>query len=138
MGRIPPMANRVKQILSKSYTWPTQRCSDTDCFPCSTCSKLSFSCRIPSAGYNIFCTLSESLGAPAIYYGETGQNLYTRGSQHKDEFGRKLSSNCMVIHNERHHLDASSFFHFRMEETSLFSSAMERQIDESVRIEHSM
>ena len=84
-----------------------------------------------------FGTLCESVGAPAIYYGDTGQNLYTRGSQHKDEFGRKLSSNCMVIHNECYHPDASSSFHFRMEGTSLFSSAMERQIDESVRIEHS-
>ena len=43
----------------------------------------------------------------------------------------------MVIHNERYHPDASANFHFGMEGTNLFSSALERQIDESVRIENS-
>ena len=54
-----------------------------------------------------------------------------------DEFRRKLSTNCMVIHNERCHPKASSSFHFRMEGKSLFSSAMDRQIDESLRIKNS-
>ena len=128
----------VKQILSRNYPWPTRKCGDDECFTCSTCSKLSFSCRIPSAGYQIFCTVCDQKGSPSIYYGETGQNLYTRGSQHKDEFARKVSSNCMVIHNERYHKEDSSSFHFRMEGTALFSSAMDRQIDESLRIKHSM
>ena len=127
----------LKQILSRSYPWPTQKCSDLECFPCTTGSKMLFSCRIPSAGYCIYCTMCESAGSPAIYYGETGQNLYTRGAQHKDEFGRKLSTNCMVIHNERYHPEDLSSFHFRMEGTNLFSTAMDRQIDESVRIENS-
>ena len=43
----------------------------------------------------------------------------------------------MVIHNERYHPEDLSSFHFRMEGTNLFSTAMDRQIDESVRIENS-
>ena len=127
----------VRQILSRSYPWPTKKCEDLECFPCSSSSKVSFSCRIPGAGYNIFCTECEKLGVPYVYYGETGQNLFTRGSQHRDEFRRRLSTNCMVIHNERCHPEASSSFHFRMEGTALFSSAMDRQIDESLRIKNS-
>ena len=32
----------VKDLLSKSYPWPTDRCSDTGCFPCSTGKKGAF------------------------------------------------------------------------------------------------
>ena len=77
------------------------------------------------------------MGAPAIYFGETGQNLFTRGGQHKKEFKQKLSTNGMVIHNNQYHSEAPTMFNFRMEGTGLFCSPLERQIDESLRIKYS-
>ena len=128
----------IKQIMSSNYPWATRTCEDEDCFPCSTNDKKpSFSCRIPGAGYRIFCTICEQLGAPAIYFGETGQNLFTRGGQHKKEFKQKLSTNGIVIHNNQYHSEAPTMFNFRMEGTGLFCSPLERQIDESLRIKYS-
>ena len=128
----------VKQLISKNYPWSTSHCDDPHCFPCSTSKKKpSFSCRIPGAGYRIVCTVCEQLGVSAIYHGETGQNLYTRGGQHIGEFVQGLTTNGLVIHNKLHHPGSSSEFHFRMEGTSLFSSPLDRQIDESLRIKYS-
>ena len=128
----------VKQIVSSNYPRRTERCEDQDCFPCSTSKKRpTFSCRIPGAGYRIFCTICEQQGAPAIYCGETGQNLYTRGGQHRSEFNQKLSTNGLVIHNNRYHQEAPTVFNFRMEGTALFNSPIDRQIDESLRIKYS-
>ena len=128
----------VKQLISKNYPWSVSHCDDPQCFPCSTSQKKPpFSCRIPGAGYRIFCTVCEQRGVPAIYHGETGQNLYTRGGQHISEFGQRLATNGLVIHNQRHHPESSSEFHFRMEGTALFTSPLDRQIDESLRIKYS-
>ena len=129
----------VKDLLLKSYPWPIDRCSDTGCFPCSTGKKLPFSCRIPGASYQIVCTICEQLGhgVNAVYYGETGQNLYTRGKQHISEFKKSLSTNGMVIHNNKYHPESPSQFNFRMEGGALFLSPMDRQIDESLRIKYS-
>ena len=129
----------VLEQLSKSYPWPTEKCSDPSCFPCSTGNRQRFSCRVPGAGYRIVCSLCEEKGSAVIYYGETGHNLYTRGKKHLEEFNQKLSSNCMVIHHNLHHNDISSHFdfYFRMEGEGLFSSAMERQVNESLRIKYS-
>ena len=124
-------------MLSRSYPWPTVKCSDLECFPCSTGHKHLFSCRIPGVGYQIVCTICEQLGSSAVYYGETGQNLYTRGGQHLREFNRKLSTNSMVIHNNLHHRDHTGDFNFRMEGMALFSSPLTRQINESLRIKYS-
>ena len=128
----------VKDILTRNYPWPTRACSDLGCFPCSTGKKYAFSCRIPGAGYTISCTTCEQQGLSSVYYGETGHNLYTRGGKHLQEFNQGLSTNCMVIHNSRyHHHDPPDEFNFRMDGVSLFSSALDRQIDESLRIHHS-
>ena len=127
----------VKQVLSKSYPWPTDKCTDPNCFPCSTNRKNAFSCRIPGASYSIHCTICESSDSKAVYYGETGQNLYARGRQHLSEFHQKLSTNNMVIHNGKYHPEIRSEFNFRMEGEALFVSPLDRQIDESLRIKYS-
>ena len=54
------------------------------------------------------------------------------------EFKQGLPTNCMVIHNSRyHHQDPPDEFNLRMDGVSLFSSALDQQIDESLRIQHS-
>ena len=62
----------VLEQLSKSYPWPTEKCSDPSCFPCYTGNRQQFSCRVPGAGYRIVCSLCEERGSAVIYYGETG------------------------------------------------------------------
>ena len=68
--------------------------------------------------------------------GETGRSLYERGSSYSSEFKRKVSSNCMVIHNLTHH-DGSTEFHFKMESIGHFRTPLDRQLNESLRIQHS-
>ena len=60
-----------------------------------------------------------------------------RGSSHISEFKRKASSNCMIIHNLAHH-EGSADFHFKMESVGRFHSPLDKQLNESMRIQHSI
>ena len=59
--------------------------------------------------------------------------MYTRGKEHLDELRSGKPSNCLVIHNNVHH-DGSRNPHFIMTATGRFNKALDRQIDESVRM----
>ena len=87
-------------------------------------------------GYIITCTACSDSGLLAKYEGETGRSLYERGSSHISEFKRKVSSNCMIIHNLAHH-EGSADFHFKMESVGRFHAPLDRQLNESMRIQHS-
>ena len=87
-------------------------------------------------GYIITCNSCCKSGLLAQYEGETGRSLYERGSSHISEFKRKVSSNCMLIHNLAHH-NGSTEFHFKMESIGQFHTPFDRQLNESLRIQHS-
>ena len=86
--------------------------------------------------YRIFCTLCSGVGISSVYEGETGKCLYERGKKHLSEFQAGLSSNAMVIHNRNHHSSATTL-NFRMEAIRSFTTRLERQMDEAIRIKNS-
>ena len=61
--------------------------------------------------------------------------MYMRGKEHLDGLRTGAASNCLAIHNNGHH-NGSKDVHFVMEATKSFMNALERQVDESVRIKH--
>ena len=86
--------------------------------------------------YRIFCSLCSGVGISAVYKEETGKCLYERGKKHLSEFQAGLSSNAMVIHNRNHHPSATTL-NFRMEAIRSFTTPLERQMDEAIRIKNS-
>ena len=126
----------IKDTISTRYPWAYDRCNKSDCFLCTTSTKNNVSCQKQGMGYIITCTACCNSGLLAQYEGETGRSLYERGSSHISEFKRKVSSNCMVIHNLTHH-DGSTEFHFKMESIGHFRTPLDRQLNESLRIQHS-
>ena len=55
--RIVETAGRsVKQVLAPNYPWPTLKCNDLECFPCSSSNRPpKISCRVPGIVYRIVC-----------------------------------------------------------------------------------
>ena len=128
----------VRNILANNYPWAPTSCNDPQCFPCSSSSGTSeklISCRRPGVGYQISCLLCKNMEVIAIYHGESGRNMYTRGKEHLQGLANGTPSNCLVIHNNMYH-NGSRNPHFRMEATKSFRKALDRQVDESVRIKY--
>ena len=126
----------VRDMLARNYPWDSTACEDPQCFPCTSSSLTGnkfVSCRRPGVGYSITCVLCKEEGIVATYHGESGRNMYTRGKEHLDELRSGKPSNCLVIHNNVHH-NGSRNPHFIMTATGRFNKALDRQIDESVRM----
>ena len=109
--RIVETAGRsVKQVLAPNYPWPTVKCNDLECFPCSSSTRPpKISCRVPGIVYRIVCEICDSAGKQAVYHGESGHNAYTRGGEHQKEYKARLSTNCMSIHSRVHHSGEAVF-----------------------------
>ena len=127
----------VRDILAKNYPWEYTACDDLQCFPCSTrgksSSKKMVSCRRPGVGYWILCLSCKDSGIIAVYHGESGRSMYTRGKEHLEGLRNGTASNCLMIHNNVHH-GGSKTNHFVMEATGTFNKPLDRQVDESIRL----
>ena len=126
----------IRNLLAKNYPWGVENCGQTDCFQCSTCPDPRFSCRRPGIGYTLTCLMCASMGVTAIYEGESSKSAYAIGRKHIEELGSAVRTNGMVIHNSIHH-QLLTENNFMMRVIRTFSSPLERQIDESIRIKDS-
>ena len=126
----------VRNTLARNYPWKAQPCNSDECFLCTTTPDSKLSCRRPGVGYRIVCTLCGSAGIVSQYQGESGRNLFTSGKEHLKEFRAKNSSNCMVIHSQKHH-GGSNVFTYKIEPTGVFRTPLDRQLDESMRLKYS-
>ena len=126
----------VRNVLARNYPWEVSYCQQDDCFQCSTCPTPKYSCRKPGIGYKITCLKCASTGTIAVYEGESSKNAYARGKKHLQELRGAVKTNAMVIHNIAHH-DSPSENHFEMKVVKIISKPLERQIDESIRIQNS-
>ena len=61
--------------------------------------------------------------------------MFTRGKEHLREFYGGVISNCMVIYSNKHH-NGSKQLSYRMEPCGTFSTPLDRQIDESMRLKY--
>ena len=75
-------------------------------------------------------------GISSVYEGESGKCLFERGKKHLSQFQSGVPTNAMVIHNRMQYSCATSL-NFKMEAVKTFSSPLERQLDEALRIKNS-
>ena len=64
------------------------------------------------------------------------ENVSERGKKHLSEFHAGLSTNAMVIHNRILHASVPSL-NFEMKAVKTFTTPLERQLDEALRIKNS-
>ena len=113
-----------------------EHCKREKCFTCNT-GQLGM-CRKTGLGYQIECMVC-SLQLESKYAGETGKNIFQRGSQYVDDVDKKRSNKPLWKHIEEKHggvMSVPMFSHFKMEVVQFFSSAQRRKADEGVRIAH--
>ena len=126
----------VRNTIAKNYPWRFEGCGSDQCFHCTTNENPTISCRTPGVGYTITCTVCGSGGLLAQYQGESGKNMFSRGKDHLREFKGRVTSNCMVIHSNKHH-NGSRELTYVMKPTSTFKTPLDRQLDESMRLKFS-
>ena len=100
---------------------------------CLCCSKgRPGNCEKNSIGYRITCEGCQGAGQWAEYEGETSRNAYSRGLEHQEDLkGEKEDSplwkHCLLQHNGVKQT-------FLMKPLQNFSSCLQRQVNEAVRI----
>ena len=113
-----------------------EHCKRDECFPCN--SGMEGVCRRTGVGYQIKCNLcDENLGCE--YAGETGKNLFMRGSDYVKDVEKKKSNKPLWKHIEEKHggvMEVAMFSHFSMKLTQVFNKPQRRKANEGVRIVH--
>ena len=113
-----------------------EHCKRETCFTCNT-GQLGV-CRRTGLGYQIECMVC-SLQIESKYAGETGKNVFQRGSQYVDDVDKKRGNKPLWKHIQEKHggvMSVPMFSHFKMEVVQFFASAQRRKADEGVRIAH--
>ena len=124
----------VKNILAPNDPWGVTKCTDPDCFPCSTSvGSMKVSCRTPGVLYQIICKLCEAEGKRSVYIGQSGKNSYSRGRKHLEDYKAGSSSHCMSTHMKVHHSNVPiQVSNFRMVTLRSFHTPLGRQISEGL------
>ena len=126
----------LKNVLAPNDPWGVSKCQDQECFPCSSSvGSPKLSCRTPGILYRIVCSVCEDSGKKVVYFGESGQNGYSRGRKHLQDFKSGMTSHCMTIHMKVHHPNLPrSASYFKMIPVKSFRSPLERQVSEALSI----
>ena len=95
-------------------------------------------CRKTGLGYEIECLICGQ-NIKSKYAGESGKNMFLRGSQHVDDVDKRRGNTPLWKHIVEKHggvMAVPIYSHFKMELVKFFSSAQRRKADEGVRISH--
>ena len=101
-----------------------------DCLCCSTGNPGG--CENNSVGYMIECCGCQEAGVVVQYSGETGRNSYSRGLEHQDSLKGEKEDSPLWKHCQLKHDGVKQAF--TMKVLRSFSSCLERQVNEGVRI----
>ena len=104
------------------------------CLTCKSRAKTS-NCKIANVGYSIICKTCKERGRDRTYEGESCRTAYIRGKEHIREYERKSDKSVMFKHVKKEHEGEDGEVQFEMKVVSRFKSAMNRQREESVRIQ---
>ena len=115
---------------AKSEPLRMKGCKRADCLCCSN-GKPGM-CEKNSVGYRIKCEGCQLAGKWAYYEGETGQNAYTRGLKHQEDLRNEKEDSALWKHSLLEHGRQKQSF--VMKTLQSFTSAMQRQVNEPVRI----
>ena len=125
---------QLKELLTKSDMFSTEKCGRPSCMACRDAGK-PLNCRRRGLVYETSCLecLDSNGGARARYVGETARSLSERYSEHVEDGEKGTKSSHMSKHWSVHH--GGNKTKFKVEIIGFFSSALERQVAESVRID---
>ena len=113
-----------------------KHCRREICFPCNTGQEGV--CRRTGAGYQITCTVCDN-NIKSEYAGETGKNLFMRGSDYVKDVEKKRTNKPLWKHIVEKHggvMVGNMFSHFSMRLIQFFSKPQRRKANEGVRIVH--
>ena len=123
------LGDQLGQLLSITTPGASSRrnCGRPTCFPCNTGHEGV--CRRTGVGYKIVCNLCEE--TISEYAGETGKNLFCRGTEHIADAQRKAADKPLWKHILEKHggrLSIPIFEHFSMSRTGVFFKPQRRKL----------
>ena len=92
----------IKSVLQKSNPLETPGCDDEECLPCKPGRGAGGQCEGCGINYQIECQLCPD-GQKEVYLGESSRNLFTRSSEHVNNFRSGLQSSFMLKHQSNKH-----------------------------------
>ena len=88
-------------------------------------------CRVEGVTYEIRCSECE-----CVYVGETGRNVYTRGTEHSDQLTKKNKNSVLHRHTIDKHADDPNPPKYSMKVTDIYGGdKTKRQVAEALKIE---
>ena len=82
------------------------------------------------------CVEHARRGTLKSYEGETCRNAHLRGKEHLRDLSKQSEKSALFKHILQDHKDEKDKVQFQMKITGRFKSAMNRQIDEGIRIQN--
>ena len=123
-------AGRSLKRDAKSEPLRKADCGREDCLCCGK--GKPGGCERNSVGYRITCASCQEDGKSAIYDGESGRNAYSRGLEHSNALRLEVEDSPLWKHCQLEHGGVKQTFY--MEALRNFSSCLQRQVNEAVRI----
>ena len=122
----------LRQLLTKANIFSGEPCGRSRCGACTSMEKPQ-NCRRRGILYETTCTECMVEGQPtARYVGESARSAAERKKEHLDDAKSKSKDSHMWKHWVNHHGGVETPFQFKI--LSFFSSPLERQVGEAVRI----
>ena len=124
----------LRELLTKSNPWDTSPCGRKKCLACPMAKK-PLNCKRRSLMYETTCKeCVDAKGEPTVkYVGETARSGSERWGDHMRDAGNKASDSHIYKHWQNEHAGRETEFQFQI--IKFFSSPLDRQVSEAVRIE---
>ena len=119
----------IKEMVQKSNPTAPRTCNAGDCCVCH--GEGGGGCRKSNVLYEFTCKLCPE-DNKSVYLGETNQNLYTRGREHRRNYEKKEVHSFMSRHQQECHFGADAKFDAKV--LASFHDCLSRQTAEGVHI----
>ena len=92
-------------------------------------------CKVANVGYALICSTCRERKIEKVYIGETCRNAHLRGNEHMKLLEKESEKSVLYKHIVNEHKGEKKQVKFEMQVTGRFKAAINRQIDEGVRIQ---
>ena len=107
--------------------------AEENCIVCKN-SNENTDCKVNNVGYSLQCKLCKKRNKEISYEGETARSGYLRQREHMKELEKKSKRSVLFKHVMNDHRNEEDDVEFEMKIVGRFTSALNRQVDESIRI----
>ena len=120
---------KLKHMIQRTNPFEKKKCKKED--ECFVCERGKGDCKKESVTYEIQCDRCNY-----IYVGETARTGHYRGRQHLQLLKNKQQDSVLYRHITEQHKEQTDQPQFKMTITGQYRTALERQVMEAIRIEH--